>query len=362
MQTAIARMLPAILRLPNPENSQPWDIVVRGHCLEVFHTSERDRLGPSPDDLCVLGLGMIAEAISLAASTEGLSVRLSYFLEGRCDREPWLRAELEATGCRADPLAAALTVRLSDRRRYAGGSLADPVFREVEQEESTAEGVNLHLTDRYPAEFLAQVEAADRLIFEIPDIRHDFMRWTRFTDKQILSTRDGMPWRAFLRQPERWYHYPQSRLWWLATCLDWFPAWMMRFEEFLFDDSGRPSPAGYDDCAALGCITTASDRSDDLVAAGRLALRIWLLLNLRGYSFQAMTNVTCIAYPQRLGRWEEPASIIPELGEAYSVLQNMFGFSDQELPIFCFRTGRPIGPFPEKARSLRRDDRVRWAD
>jgi hypothetical protein len=360
IDAAIARILPSIMRLPNPENGQPWEIAVHNNVLEVFHVAERARLGSSPDDLCVFGLGMMAEAIILAAGSEGCAARLEFFLEGRGDKHPWLRAVLEYSGCAADPLASALTLRHSDRRRYAGGSLADAVFREARQEAELAQGTSLYLADRYPEEFLHQVQLADDLIFLCPDIRRDFTRWARFTDKEILKTRDGMSWRAFLRYPERGYHYLQSRLWWLGVRLDWFPRWLLGLEGFLFDDSGRPSPANYDDGACLGCVTTASDSLEDLVAAGRLALRVWLLLNLRGYGVQAMTNLTCIAYPQRLGTWGEPTDKIPELAECYAVLQKMFGFTDTELPIFCFRTGLPVAPYPKNARSLRRDDRVRW--
>lgn len=63
LQSAIVRLLPAILRLPSPENARPWDIAVRGRFPEVLRVSERDRVGSRPDDLCVPGLGMMAEAI-----------------------------------------------------------------------------------------------------------------------------------------------------------------------------------------------------------------------------------------------------------------------------------------------------------
>jgi len=360
IKAAITRMLPAILRIPNPENSQPWEIAVHGARLEVFHASERDRLGSSPDDLCVFGAGMLAEAIVLAAGAEGLDARLTFQLHGRNDAQPWLCAQLAETGRRADPLAAGLTMRHSDRRRYAGGALNDPVFAEAKRESLLMNGAKLYCTDQYPQDFLEQMQLADRLIFQCQDIRRDFTRWARYTDMAISKTRDGMSWRAFLRQPERGFHYLQSRLWWLASSLDWFPVWLFELEEWLFDDSGRPSPADYHDGAAVCCITTVTDSEDDLVSAGRLALRLWLLFNLRGYSFQALTNLSCITYPHRLGRWDEPVSRIPELADSHGVMQRMFGFADSELPIFCFRAGLPIAPYPQNARSLRRDDRVRW--
>jgi len=357
---SITRMLSDVMRIPNPENGQPWDIAVKGNILEVYHTQKRARLGSSPDNLCVLGAGMIAEAIELAASAEQLIAKCTFLLEDRNDQKPWLYVELEKFSCNADSLAAGLTLRHSDRRRYAGGSLSDPVFLEIKEQSNKLQGTQLYLSDQYPDEFMRQIDLADELLFLCPDIRHDFVRWARFTDKAIAKTRDGMSWRSFLRNRERWFHYLQSRLWWFGVYFDWFPTWLLALEERIFDDSGRPSPANYSDGAGIGCITTASDSLDDLVVAGRLTLRIWLQLNLQGYGFQAMTNLTCIAYPQRLGRWSHPTELVPELSGAYGILQNMFDFSETELPIFCFRTGLPIEPYPENARSLRRDDRIHF--
>jgi len=359
---AIERIISLVVQLPTTENSQPWEIVVRGNVFEIFHLSVCDQIGSIPDDLSVLSAGIMAEAIDLAASTEGFTVHIEYFLQDRCDKNPWLRATLQQKGRAADPLAAALPLRHSDRRHYAGavGSITDPVFKEVEQQAQLIAGTNFYLTNNYPQEFLHQTKLGDDLLFLCQDMRRDFMRWLRFTEKQIQRTRDGMSWRSLLHYPERPYHYLQSRLWWLAITLDWFPSWMMKLEAMLFDDSANLSPTNYEDCTCLGCITTASSSLEDLAAAGRLALRAWLLLNLRGYSFQAMTNLTSIVYPQHLGHWDLPTKMIPELAESYAVLQRMFDFSDTEIPIFCFRTGFPIAPYPKNARTLRRKDRVRF--
>jgi len=359
---AIQRILPAVLRTPSPENSQPWEIVVEGNILLVYHVAARAKLATFPDDLCVLGAGMMAEGIELAATTEGMSAQITFLLDERTDERPWLRAELTRTGVAADPLAAALLLRHTDRRRYAGGTLRDPVFRELEAQARLSAGARLYLTDRYPAAYQQQVAAADAASFAWPEMRADLNRWLRFTERSIQRTQDGIPWRGLLRNPETWWHYLQSRLWWLETRLDWFPEWLLRLEQRVFDDSGELTPKSFSDGAGIGCVTTVSGQTADLVAAGRLALRVWLLLNLRGFSFQPMTNLTSIVYPQWLGHWRLPANLAPAVANAYAVLQQTFGYSRRETPIFTFRTGLPPAPYPANARTRRRRAAVRHAD
>jgi len=357
----IDRIVQAILQTPTPENSQPWKIVVGENVLEVFHSSERAKLATFPDDLSVLGIGMIAETIELASSIEGLAAQFTFLLEERSDEHPWLRAELNTVdNLSPTPLAPALFLRHSDRRYYAGGSLDDSVFQEVRQEAAAIQRANLYFTDKYPAEYLQLLKNADLIALEWPEFRDDMTRWVRFTDKEIKQTRDGMSWRSFLRGNPNWLYYWRSRLWWLASRLGWFPQSLLKLESYLFDDSSELSPSSYDDGAGIGCITTLSASVEDLVAAGRLTLRLWLLFNLRGYGFQPITNLPAIIYPQRLGTFKLPESLNHLVENGYETLQQLFGFSEPELPIFCFRTGRANGEYPAIARTLRRTEHVSY--
>lgn len=357
----IARIVQAILQVPNPENSQPWKIVVCENVLEVFHSSERAKLATFPDDLSILGIGMIAETLDIVCSTEGLQAQITYFLEKRSDEHPWLKAELHPVEENSvDQLASAILLRHTDRRRYAGGSLNDPVFQEVHNEAMANQGANLYFIDKYPDEYLKLLQNADKTVLEWPELLQDLTQWVRFTDKAIKTTRDGMPWRSLLRGKDNWIYYLRSRLWWLASNFNWVPASLQKLETYIFDDSSELTPISYDDIAAIGCITTKSSSIDDLIASGRLALRIWLLLNLRGYGFQPMTNLSSIIYPQRLGTFNLPSHLAPLVDNAYETLQGLFGFPESELPIFCFRTGLANGEYPTNARTLRRTDHVSY--
>lgn len=355
MTERIARIVKAVLQTPSPENCQPWKISVRENVIEVFHSSKRAKLGMLPDYVSVVGLGMVAEGLELASKTEGLQARITYFLERRSDKSPWLRAELNPADIPPDPLEQGLFMRHSDRRRYAGGSLDDPVFHEVRREADAIQGVNLYFINEYPDDYLRLLRNADQIMMALSEVRRDFTKWLRFTDKEIKRTRDGINWRTLLRGPKNWVYYMRSRIWWLSARLDWFPSWLMKLETIFFDDSGR-SPSRYDDGAGIGCITVTSETMENLAESGRLALRIWLLLNLRGYSFQPMCNLGESVYSQRVGKPYLPGHMSHLLANGYETLQRIFSFSDNELPLFFFRTGLPMCEYPENARALRRKD------
>jgi hypothetical protein len=133
-------------------------------------------------------------------------------------------------------------------------------------------------------------------------------------------------------------------------------------ETRLFDDSAELSPLNYDDGAGIGCITTVSASAEDLIASGRLSLRIWLLLNLNGYGFQPLTNLPALIYPLHLGNLDIPNHLTALVENGYETLQQIFGFPEPELPIFCFRTGLAMGEYPVNARTLRRTEHVNYVE
>lgn len=354
----LERIAHAALRIPTPENSQPWTMNICGNALDIFHSSARAKLASFPDDLSVLGMGILTEALEIASSVEGLAVQTTYFLENRNDDSPWLRAEFTPADRTTDPLAQTLSVRHTDRRYYAGGSLQDPIFSQVQQEVSRYSEVNLYFTDTYPPDYLQLIKEADQIVMAWDEYRHDLTRWVRFTEQHIERTRDGMPWRSLLRGSENWLYYLRSRLWWMAARLDWFPASLQKLETQLFDDSAELSPSRYDDGAGIGCITVSSDKPEDLIATGRLVLRIWLLLNQNNYAFQPITNLPSTIYPLHLGKFALPTELSHLLANGQQRLQRVFHYPDQEIPIFCFRVGLATGAYPTRARTLRKVDAV----
>jgi hypothetical protein len=358
LTTAIEELLSQALRIPTPENCQPWSFVIDGTCVEVFHDSARIRFGDMPYDMSPVNLGMVAETLEILASAAGLQPQMTFFLDHQTDERPWLTVAFREAETMPDPLAAAFASRYSDRRRFAGGSLTDAVYREVVNEAQKFAGVHLYLTNQYNAELIDLFRRADFVFAKYEPIWRDLSRWMRYWDKEIAATQDGMSWRSVLYEDERWYHYFQSRLWWLMGLYKSSPAWLEAIERRLFGASGEFTPLDFSNGAGIGCVTVPSTSRLDLVAGGRLVLRAWLLINARGYSFQALTNVTTLVYPTSVGNYTLPSPYRELMADGYDQLQAAFGFADHEIPIFCFRTGLPIGPRAANTQSLRRLDRI----
>lgn len=354
----IEDVLTQVLRIPNPENCQPWSFVSDGHRVEVFHDSARMRFGDMPYNLSPVNLGMVAEGIEMLSSVAGLQTEMTFFLDHQSDDRPWLIVEFQEASTTPDPLAVTFSTRYSDRRGFAGGSLADPVFTEVAEVAQGFDTVKLYLIDQYPEALIDLFRKGDYVFTKHEPIWRDMSRWMRYWDKEIEATQDGMSWRSCLYENQRWYHYPQTRLWWLMGLFKSSPPWLEAIERTLFGSSGELAPLDFETGAGVGCITVPSDSREDLVMAGRLGLRTWLSINAHGYGFQAMTNVTALVYPERVGTYKLASPYRELMADGFEILQQAFGFSDQEIPMFCFRTGLPVGPQAANARSLRRLDRI----
>jgi hypothetical protein len=355
----IEHVITQVLRIPNPENCQPWSFVIGDDYVEVYHDSERMTFGDMPFDLSPINLGMVAEGIEILSTLEGLQPEMSFDLGHQLNTRPWLVVKFRENNHAPDPLAEAFALRYSDRRKFAGGLLTDEVYLESADEAASFDRAKLYLTDNYSEQLIDLFRRGDFVFAKYEPIWRDMSRWMRYWDRDIEQTQDGMSWRSVLYEDQRWYHYFQSRLWWLMGLFKSSPVWLESVERTLFGSSGEFTPLDFSNGAGLGCITVPSAAREDSVEAGRLALRIWLLINLRGYGFQAMTNVTALVYPTHVGNYELPSPYKELMADGYEILQRTFGFSDQEVPVFCFRTGRPIGKQAESAKSLRRLDRIR---
>jgi hypothetical protein len=287
---------------------------------------------------------------------------MHYHLEERSETKPWLTIEFEeSSNSNPHPLSFGLQQRHTDRRRYGGGSINDQVFKELKQHSLNSyanDNVNLYFTNNYPSEYLAALAGADESLWITKDILHEFNRWIRFTDRHTISSKDGLPWRSLLREPETTLHYLQSRLWWFSALLNFYPQKSPAMIQKMYGDYFHPTPKSYDDGAALACVTVNSGSRESLITAGKLILETWIRLNQAGYSVQPLTNLVYLTWLRRLGISDLPESDRHLIKNDYESSKKAYGFSESEIPVFVFRTGLPITPYPLNAKTLRREDRL----
>jgi molybdopterin/thiamine biosynthesis adenylyltransferase/nitroreductase len=357
-QAQIRRIVEAASRAPSGENCQPWKFHWDGEILSVLHDLSRSihnldcRYHAS-----YLALGCLLESISLASSAEGWKARFELDLpddreagaplEARGSRaSEWARVAFEPTSSRPDALADTLAWRATDRRLHRGGSLEEPVFRQILSEASRYPSCGLRFQGETSREMLRYLARAETYVWKQPAAHRDLMRWIRFDKRQAQALRDGLPW------PSLAINYFQSRV--LRLCRSFRVQKLLNRPAFLFHIR-RMTKKQIRSSAGLGCLTVRSMDPKALVEAGRLGFRVWLWLNRSGYGFHPMTIGSLSIYNYRAGTLQAGASneFVQLFASGYAVLRRAFGFSSAETPVWMFRTG--LSPaLPDAARTPRR--------
>jgi len=342
----IERIVEAALRAPTPENSQPWTFTWDGEQLCISFDPARGQMAPLPhEDDAWFCLGTVQESISIASSVENLEPR---FLPARALRagQPMVRVTFQDEERIDDPLHAVIWRRCTDRREFRGGGMELPVFREIQALLPRYPEAGLYLNGAERAEDWAFLIQAENQSFEWPPFARAITRWFRLTEKEIRTTRDGLPYRSL-----------GAGL--LTSRLMLLQRRMGRLAGYLLGLVARFSNLApfYDfrDVAALGCVTVTPRDARSLSQAGRLLMRTWLLLHSHGLAFQPLTNVAFLSYLLRERDTQIPDWLAQELLSAQAGLIDRFGVPAGQWPFFVFRTGIAPGGLPPDSRTLRRE-------
>lgn len=357
-QAQIRRIVEAASRAPSGENCQPWKFHWDGEILSVLHDFSRSIHNlDCRHHASYLALGCLLESISLASSAEGWKARFELDLpDDRGKDAPaeargssaaeWARVGFEPTSSRPDALADTLAWRATDRRLHRGGSLEEPVFRQISSEASRYPACGLRFQGEPSRELLHYLASAETYVWKQPAAHRDLMRWIRFDRRQAKALRDGLPW------PSLAINYFQSRV--LRLCRSFRVQKLLNRPAFLHHIR-RMTKKQIRSSAGLGCLTVRSMDPKALVEAGRLGFRVWLWLNRSGYGFHPMTIASLSIYNYRAGTLQEGASneFVRLFASGHGVLRRAFGFSSTEVPVWMFRTG--LSPaVPDAARTPRR--------
>ena len=330
---------------PSPDNIQPWSFAWDGKILKLLHDHQRaSHAFNRANHGSLIGFGCLLESIAISAREAGFKAH--WQLDENLIEFPQARIQFESAVTPKDPLYRGLLIRATDRRLYQKGSLHEAFFGRIQKEAQNFRTVNLYWADQFRNEFLQYLEQAECVAWEHKHIHKDLFRWIRFSNKEALKTRDGMPWSTF------GISFVESRL--LKLCRNWNI--QERMNRFIFVSQTKAhSRKLVRSSAGLGLFTVSSKNPEDLIELGRLWLRVWCCLNLNGYGLQPMSSGAVSIYDARTGV-VPPNSLLIRYEElfkkGYEILQKTFGFEGNEIPVIMFRTGRSQ-PLPEKAKTLR---------
>jgi nitroreductase len=346
MQDKIERIVRAAALAPSGDNCQPWQFVWNGRELTILHQDARGRHTLNYlNHSSLIALGSVLESIQIAAAHEGLG--FSCTLHPNLKESPGasVRFETVSGAKKEEDLFRALNLRATDRRMYEGGSLREPLFASLKEEARQHPGFGIYLQDQYSESLLDYIAQTGCYVFETAAAHRDLFQWFRFNDAEAKRLRDGMPWRTLGA------NIFEVQI--LKLCKSF--AVQQKLNALMFlklaKEQTRKSVLS---SAGMGLLTISSKSPEDLVAAGRIWMRLWCRLNLNGYGFQPLSAATLPAYDLEAGAPHADPFYKNLFQSGRKILQQAFQFPDSETPLLLFRTGKKA-PLPEKCRSLRLD-------
>lgn len=259
-------ILAAAVRAPSAHNAQPWRLRELGPNEYLLWYAFADKLLADPDDRDgIMAVGGFYETMRLAAERRGHTVQHSFEIRSHAQGIDLARLKIVPLEQPADPLAASIDRRQSNRSVYDREPLGDAL----------AEGLqslgNLLLDPNLIAPL---VRRASVMAWKDSNFVTDLRGWTRFND----VSPDGMT--VDCLDLSRFDQYA------LKFALDRgrLPGWLARI--FAQRDV-RLTRAS----AAMAVLLTPDRKPETLFECGRRLIRSWTLINAHGFAWHPMSIV-----------------------------------------------------------------------
>lgn len=259
-------ILIAALRAPSAHNAQPWRVTSLGDRQYLLSYAYADKLLADPDDRDgIMAIGGFYETLRLAAEARGVSATMRLDVRQHGDGIDLGRVILTAATQPAEPLAAVVGKRQSNRNDYERSPLPTDLARQL------TELGNL-LID--PGRVAPLVERASIMAWKDPRFVTDLDEWTRFDD----VSPDGMTVDCLdlSRFDQRALRFALSR--------GRLPSWLARI--YAQRDVRLTKSSG-----AMAVLLTPDRRPETLFECGQRLIRSWIAINAVGYSWHPMSIV-----------------------------------------------------------------------
>ena len=280
----LKRILEAGNSAPSGENCQPWHFVMRGAVIEVHMLPDRDQSAYSCGQRAsFFAVGAVLENIVIAASAEGYRATIEYF--PRAAREVHvadIHLEKDA-GIIADPLAASIMNRVTNRKPYAKDALTEAERVAVLSAAKQADGDLVLLEERGHINRLGRIGSVNEEVMLANHLLHEFffdhVNWTKEGDdkKKIgfyIKTLELPPPAEMMFKAFR--HWPVMRV--LSA---------IGFNRVVAAINAKQNASA----AAIGAFLIDETDPLDFVRAGRAIERVWLAATSAGLSFQPLSGI-----------------------------------------------------------------------
>jgi len=341
----ISRIVEAARWAPTPDNWQSWHFRWTGECIELFWDFE---IGTSFLDVdhCVafLSVGGAVTNMEIIARTEGFGLIVDLSSECRSDR-PAARIFFEPAANQSSPLEALIPERCTNRRPYARAQLEPSVIERLRNlgNENPKAGFTL-LSERHEIEEIGSLAGEfDQFFLQHREIHDVIFRWIRWTETEVLQTRDGLPLSSLeLSYPDR-LGMLLIRKWARAKVLG-----SLGMQRHLASRAGEL----YSSSGAFGVFALSEPTAEATFEAGRLLEETWLIATERNLAFQPIAGPPLLIMRSRL---KDGAGLTDRQRDwaldAERILRSLCDLDEGFLPLLLFRVGEAA---PPSARALRR--------
>lgn len=259
-------ILTAALRAPSAHNAQPWRLRALGQNEYLLWYAFKDKLLADPDDRDgIMAVGGFYETMRLAAEHRGWTVERTFNIRTHDQGIDLVHLRMVPLDRSADPLAAAIEQRQSNRSAYDKQPLSETLTGEL-----TALG-NLLLD---PGLIAPLVRRASVMAWKDPRFVTDLREWTRFDN----VSPDGMTVDCLdldkLDQRALKFALHRGRL----------PGWLARVYAQRDVRLTRAS-------AAMAVLLTPDRKPETLFECGRKLIRSWTTINAHGFAWHPMSIV-----------------------------------------------------------------------
>jgi hypothetical protein len=374
----LSKIVEAGIRAPSGDNCQPWRFTWNGQKLLLFNVPKRDTsLYNSSQRASFIAHGAVLENMDIAARSHGYSMRPTLFPEG--EGNP-LVAAIEFQECPGedDPLLPFITKRVTNRNPYKKrktiGKEVIAALTSIPEKIGIGE---LYLTSndnknnpRLPPfsnkggdlltpplekgdtggfsgqrKLLAKAVAIhDRMLFENENLHHFVFEHIRWSEKESLQTKDGMPIKSMGLNPLQAVAFRLLGNWALVSFLNILGlSRIIPFQSYKLCLSS----------SSMALIQMPGTKPEDFVLGGRLLQRVWLTATKHGLAFHPMTGITFLI--QRLYLDREPGFSEAHkklLEKAWGYLQRVFPVNRSKGIIMLFRLGYAPPPSVRAPRKM----------
>jgi hypothetical protein len=330
---------------PSGDNCQPWTYEWNGENLVIVHDAKRGEHPVNSGGVAsMIALGCLLELIDIAASEYGFTIQTKLLELKNKGALPWAQVSFESSNAGKNLLVDAIRNRRTDRRPFKGGELRADFFQKL-----VHGSAKLQILAKPSPELINYIIESEQLLSDHPNILPTTMKWTRFSDKSVQETKDGMSWRNL-----------GAKIWEIPTMplmRDYRAAFMI-FRHMLALQHRARVTQQLKSSAGIVSVSTSIKANVGYVDAGRLMMNAWLSLTKNGYNAQPLTLASLTAHCSVEGIMPLPEKWRSFHREGQNILRKHLSISPESVPIWMLRTGIST-PLPEKCKTLRKPPQIK---